>query len=181
MPTVGGPSRPLTDHPATDWFAVWSPDDQEIAFISDRAGSNDIWVVSSDGGEPRRITTHPAKEEFPEWSRDGAYIIFESSRTEPPRLFRIPLAGGEPEQVTEGAAWVSSWSPDGETLFFHGTADRRGSIWVKSLSTGREFAVAELSGRRGDVIRSTLATDGSHLYFVWGEYESDIWVMDVVQ
>lgn len=56
-----------------------------------------------------------------------------------------------------------------------------GQYWAKSLSTGREFAVAELSGRRGDVIRSTLATDGSHLYFVWGEYESDIWVMDVVQ
>jgi Tol biopolymer transport system component len=75
---------------------------------------------------------------------------------------------------------VSSWSPDGATLFFFGTAEREGNIWAKSISSGKEFAVTDFRGRRGNMIRSTLATDGAYLYFVWGEYESDIWVMDVV-
>jgi hypothetical protein len=69
-------------------------------------------------------------------------------------------------------------SPDGETLYFHGTANRRG-IWAKSLQTGHEFPVVTLDGKRGQIDLSSLATDGRYLYFIWIEEQSDIWVMNV--
>ena len=43
----------LTNHPATDWNASWSPDGREIVFASDRAGQSTIFRTAADGsGEP---------------------------------------------------------------------------------------------------------------------------------
>ena len=37
--------RNLTAHPATDNFAAWSPDSRKIAFISNRDGGHDVYVM----------------------------------------------------------------------------------------------------------------------------------------
>ena len=180
VPTEGGPWRPLVQHPATDWFPTWSPDDTEIAFISDRNGlGTDIWLISSKGGEPRALTNHPAQDEWPVFSADGQSVFFFSTRSDEYRLLQTTRDGAAVKPLTSGPARVSRLSPDGKTLYFHGTAGRRGSIWAKSLETGREFPVLTLDGQRGEVDATSLATDGRYLYFVWIEEQSDIWVMNV--
>jgi hypothetical protein len=45
----------------------------------------------------------------------------------------------------------------------------------------REVPVTDLTGRRGNLDRWSLATDGEYLYFSWGEELGDLWVMDVVR
>jgi hypothetical protein len=42
-------ARNLTNHPARDWFPVWSPDGTRITFESDRDGNWEIYVMSADG------------------------------------------------------------------------------------------------------------------------------------
>lgn len=46
----------LTDHPANDRWASWSPDGAWVAFTSTRTGNSDIYVIRSDGTELRRLT-----------------------------------------------------------------------------------------------------------------------------
>lgn len=180
VPTEGGQWRPLVQQPATDWFPTWSPDDSEIAFISDRDGhGTDIWLVPSSGGEPRALTNHPAQDEWPVFSPDGQSVIFFSTRSDEYRLLQVSRDGRAVKPFTAGPGRVSKLSPDGETLYFHGTANRRGSIWAKSLVTGREFPVVTLDGKQGQIDLSSLATDGRYVYFVWIEEQSDIWVMNV--
>lgn len=63
---------------------VWSPDGNEIAFVSNRTAepdgntNSDIWVVSvTPDDEPaplRQITTNPGSDYAPAWSRDGKHI-----------------------------------------------------------------------------------------------------------
>ena len=40
--------------------------------------------------------------------------------------------------------------------------------------------MTDLSGRRGSMGLTALATDRNYLYFTWGDNLGDIWVMDMV-
>lgn len=54
VPSTGGRATQITTNPAFDTEPVWSPDSKQIAFASDRMGSLDVFVVSSEGGAPQR-------------------------------------------------------------------------------------------------------------------------------
>ena len=180
MPSGGGPARQLTSHPAEDVTPAWSPSGQEIAFVSRRSGNRDIWVVSAKGGEARQLTVDPAAESWPVWSLDGEWVFFHSWREDKRRYWRMPAGGGEPERRSKGPAQMARWSPDGRFLYFPGVEDRDGQLWALSVEDGREYPVADLSGRRG-TLGFSLATDGQYLYFNWAHDVGDIWVMDVVR
>ena len=42
-------TRQLIDHPSLNWSPAWSPNGKWIAFVSDRAGSQDIYRINVDG------------------------------------------------------------------------------------------------------------------------------------
>src|ERR1044071_5486536 len=52
----GGQPRPLTVSPKRDDAPQWSSDSQRLAFISDRDGRAQVYVIRTDGGEPQRVT-----------------------------------------------------------------------------------------------------------------------------
>src|SRR3989304_8426727 len=55
VPTEAGLAR-LTDAPAPDGFPSWSPDGQQIAFISERDAFPDLYVMNKDGSGPTRLS-----------------------------------------------------------------------------------------------------------------------------
>src|SRR5574341_974563 len=70
----------LTNDSAIDWIPSWSPNRQQIAFVSRRDGNDEIYVMNSDGSGQTRLTNNPATDTFPSWSPDGSKIIFSSYR-----------------------------------------------------------------------------------------------------
>jgi Tol biopolymer transport system component len=59
----------ITNNPRfKDSHPTWSPDDGQIAFVSNRDGNDEIYVMNADGSEPRNITNHPSKDWEPTWS-----------------------------------------------------------------------------------------------------------------
>jgi len=68
MNADGSGQTRLTDNPARDWAATWSPDGRLIAFRSDRDGSWEIYVMNADGSGQTRLTDNPADDWFPTWS-----------------------------------------------------------------------------------------------------------------
>ena len=56
IPITGGTATRLTTGTAWDCMPRWSPDGRTIAFISDRDGGDNLWLVNADGTDARRIT-----------------------------------------------------------------------------------------------------------------------------
>lgn len=120
-PIERGPTRNLTNSSgAHDKHANWSPDGSRIAFISDRSGEEEIWVVAQDGlTPPEQLTTGGRAMRYaPSWSADGKRIAFSDKDG---KLYVLTLAD---KQVTEIANTPSGqildyqWSPRGNFIAF---------------------------------------------------------------
>ena len=70
----------VTDHAADDGAPAWSPSGTRIAFMSNRTGNSETYVMGADGSDPVNVTKHAAEDGFPSWSPDGRRIAFTSSR-----------------------------------------------------------------------------------------------------
>ena len=58
----------LTNNAAGDWSPARSPDRTKIAFIPNRDGNREIYVMNSDGTDPTRLTNNEARDTDPSWS-----------------------------------------------------------------------------------------------------------------
>ncbi|HIQ38233.1 MAG TPA: hypothetical protein EYH36_09630 [Desulfocapsa sulfexigens] len=54
----------------------YSPDGQRIAFVSDRSGSDQIWIMDKDGSNQRQLTYGPAVAAWPDWDIKGEKLVF---------------------------------------------------------------------------------------------------------
>jgi len=70
------PARQLTNKPGSDSQPRWSPDSKHLAFVSDRDGSSQIYLVSPTGGEPKKVSRLKMGPSNLTWSPDGASIAF---------------------------------------------------------------------------------------------------------
>ncbi|MBT7097857.1 hypothetical protein HN937_10820, partial [Candidatus Poribacteria bacterium] len=65
-----------------------------IAYVSERDGNIDIYVMVTTGGNRARLTTHPAWDTEPAWSPDGDRIAFVSNRDGNPEIYVMDSDGG---------------------------------------------------------------------------------------
>jgi dipeptidyl aminopeptidase/acylaminoacyl peptidase len=71
----GKEQKRLTDHPKTDTNPRWSPaDSKTLAFISNRDGSAQVYLVDLTGGLVRKVTNSATEVKEFAWSPDGKYI-----------------------------------------------------------------------------------------------------------
>ena len=64
----------LTNNPAFDACAAYSPDGKSIAFCSDRTGAFEIWMMKQNGTKQRQVTFTGGFCLFPDVSPDGTRI-----------------------------------------------------------------------------------------------------------
>lgn len=97
LPITGGTATRITSGPGWDQQPRYSPDGRQIAFVSDRNGSKNLWIANADGARSR-ILTKSERTNFasPIWSPDGQYVI--ATRTG--QLFLYHKDGGSGLQLT---------------------------------------------------------------------------------
>jgi Tol biopolymer transport system component len=66
-PLDGGPPVALTDGTSRDDQPAWSPDGRYIAFVSEREGNTDLYVMRADGSGQTRLTRAPGADWLPRW------------------------------------------------------------------------------------------------------------------
>src|SRR3954449_6693407 len=75
MKTDGTDAKQLTSGMAEDIDPVWSPGGTKSAFLTDRDGNREIYVLDAGGANPRNLTNRPASDEYgPDWSPDGSKL-----------------------------------------------------------------------------------------------------------
>ncbi|SFA48287.1 Dipeptidyl aminopeptidase/acylaminoacyl peptidase [Parageobacillus thermantarcticus] len=58
-----------------DAFPRWSPDGKTIAFLSNRSGKTQIWLLPADGGEARQLTSLKNGVRQLRWSPNGRFLV----------------------------------------------------------------------------------------------------------
>lgn len=147
VPVAGGLARPLTSHPAKDRSPSFSPDGKEIAFVSDRDGAPQVFVMPAGGGTPTQVTFHSSGSALYEWLPDGTGWLVgtqwdhgwsrrNNDRLQIVRRAENPDRRPAPELVFDDYAQNGTLSPDGQTVLFN----REGPEWWRKGYTGSQSA-----------------------------------------
>jgi Tol biopolymer transport system component len=112
--------------------AAFSGRNGKLAFVSDRSGNLDIWVVTPSGGGERQLTTAPAVDRQPAWSPDGRRIAFVSNRDGDFELYVMGANGSGQTRLTgDGADDIEpAWSPSGREIAFSSTRAGNQDVWI---------------------------------------------------
>jgi serine/threonine protein kinase len=148
-----------------------SPDDREMAYLSDNGGHGNLWVMDLSSGETHQITYETGKGTVmgvPIWSPDGKLITFATNR--PSELGRgigywliHPDGSGLHLALSEGA-WAT-WSGDSKWLYYAESSPVRDTGSFRMMKTPIEGGATVLV--RSDNARGpATAPDGSALYYV---------------
>ncbi|MCG6988772.1 MAG: S9 family peptidase [Gemmatimonadetes bacterium] len=98
----GAPARELTAGPGSDSDPRWSPNGSELAFVSTRSGTPQVWVLPMAGGEARQVTDLKTGASSLVWAPDGRTIYFVSDLEWPPKSKLDSLEDGYP---TDARMW----------------------------------------------------------------------------
>lgn len=132
-PTAGS-GRPvrLTFSWSIETSPSWSPNGQEIVFLSDRSGRPMLYVMDRDGSNTRRITYDYAYCGSPTWSPRGDRIAFTAMDDGNNfNIYTVAPDGSDPVRLTSGGSNESpAWSPDGRFLAFSSTRTGSAEIYV---------------------------------------------------
>lgn len=110
----------LTSTAAVEKDPHFSPDGKTIAFTSNRAGSEAVYIVSVNGGEAKRLSWHPSASRVRGWTNDGKKVLFASTRDSAPsgfdRLWTISVDDGTASMLAAQWATSGSFAPDGKQI-----------------------------------------------------------------
>jgi len=169
----------LTDFEGPETNPAISPDGKFVAFISDRGGMFDIWLIQANGGSLANLTQGRIGDvrgplRAIGFSGDGSEVW--SSGTEGRRLRLFPLVGGAPHNfLREGAAEVA-WSPDGARLVYHTWAPGDPTFVADHNGANERQIVKSQPGMHNHF--QVWSRDGHWIYFARGRpatREMDLW------
>jgi len=151
---------------------TWSPDGEQVAFISNISGRQNLWVVPAAGGWPVQLTVSDQRQSSPRWSPDGRWVAYISDYdgNEQWDLFVVSPRNGEVRNLTatpEIAEEDPAWSPDGRHLAYI-AKPRRGSsfeIEIVEVASGQIRVVTEATAKDRGNFHPLWSPDGRRLAF----------------
>jgi tricorn protease len=183
-----GEIKRLTNHPAIDSQPRFSPNGKQIAFISNRSGSNQIYVMPAEGGMPQQKTFHSEGYSLADWFPDGNSVLATATRDHfwrgSARMMQIDLTKRSAEKVLlDDAAANPKLSNDGKKILFTREGERwwrkgyRGErsaqIWMLDLQSG---ATDELLHEQVECLWPLWMPGGKGFYFAKGtDHGLDLW------
>ena len=150
-----------------------------MAFISDRSGTFDIWLIQANGGSlanltQGRIGDARAPLRAIGFSGDGTEVW--SAGTPERRLMLWPLIGGAPHNFLDERAAEVAWSPDGMRLVYHTWEPGDPTFVADYNGTNQRQIVQNEPGLHNHY--PVWSKDGRWIYFVRGRpapREMDLW------
>lgn len=133
--------RRLTNNEAFDSQPLFSPDGSQLAFVSNRTASNQIYVMDCDGSGIEQVTFHSAGYSLEDWFPDGKSLLATGQRDhfhrDANRLIRVRIGERTAEEILVNAmAEDAKVAPDGKRILF----TREGERWWRKGYEGERSA-----------------------------------------
>jgi dipeptidyl aminopeptidase/acylaminoacyl peptidase len=176
---ASGQIRQLTDGTHYEHSIDWSPNGEEIAFISNREPNEDqffnydIFALKVSDGSSRRLTSTESAEYRPRWSPDGKTILYQATKRgltdlettmEDTHIWLINADGSNPREISsmiDNRQGAPAWSLDGGAVYF--TVQERGNVRLYRLPVGGGQPEVVIKDR-GSVGAWSVGTDRSIAY-----------------
>ncbi len=162
-------AKQITSNSAYESSPVWSPDGTKLAFLSDRDGSSDVFVIPAAGGTARRLTTNSAAESPRAWLNDSTVLYVSAYR--PARtaaqgafstqIYAVGINGGRPKMFSTIPMQRLSVNAAGEVLYQdrkgyenayrkHETSSSTGDVWL--IKDGKYKRLTDFNGNDQDPV-----------------------------
>ena len=140
-------ARRLTSDDGTEFYARFSPDGKQIAFMAEYDGVREAYVMPTAGGPPKRLTYNYSFATVQGWNNDGTKVVYRTSQMpENYAMEMVPAAGGAPERLPLEFSENVSFSRKGPQFaftrfnratnaWFYYTGGMLNQIWVGDLDT----------------------------------------------
>ena len=186
--------------PANDYNPSVSPDGTKLVFVSDRDGTPQLYLTTSNGsGFPQRLNMDGCLTQVPTWSPDGRTLFWEQQCSGG----KYAIMRGDLQYSEDSASWASAAlinvraltdqgadnryprvSPDGKRIAFTSYRDGNAEIYLMSADgpstgSGGAGAVTRLTNSAGDDEAASWSSNGGQLAFASnrdGDY--DVFVMN---
>jgi len=189
-----GQSRQLTNGTHYEHSIEWSPDGQQIAFVSNREPNEDqffnydLLTLSPSTGEMTRLTATESAEYRPHWSPDGKTIVYEATKRgltdlettmEDTHVWLIGADGKNRHELAtiDDRQGEPGWSTDGRSVYF--TVQERGEVHLYRIPAAGGTPTPVIKDRgnvgswsvQGDQLAYAFATPGDQpeLYLKTGD------------
>ena len=180
MDPNGKQVRRLTEQPKSDFEPAWSPDGQQITFVSfrdleqlpkDAIYRGEIYVMNADGSNPINLTQAPERADgVSSWSPDGQQIAFTSATLFNENIlansdiFVMDTDGGNPRNLSNHDAQdqTPDWSPDGNRIAFSSNRDGNWEIHLMDADGANPINLTKHPARDG---RPDWSPDGNQITF----------------
>ncbi|HDN58671.1 MAG TPA: hypothetical protein ENF20_01795 [Candidatus Marinimicrobia bacterium] len=173
-------AKALTDHEESSSYynvsPAISPSGNMIAFMSDRDGYADIFLISAlDGKILKKLVKGQRTPELEElkwlnprlsWSPDGKQIVLAAKSKNKDALFFVTVKTGKHRKISfkdVEEIYTASWSPDGDKIAFIGLKDDRTDLYVYNMKTKTLF---RLTNDQFPEFEPSWSPDGKKIVFV---------------
>ncbi|WP_217906379.1 Tol-Pal system beta propeller repeat protein TolB [Vibrio sp. JPW-9-11-11] len=144
---------------------AWSPDGQQLAYVSFQNGQAEIFLMNIYTGEREKVTSYPRHNGAPRFSPDGSKLALVLSKTGSLQVYTLDLTSRKLTQITRGRSNNTEpfWHPDGKSLIF--TSDRGGKpqIYQVDLASG---STNRLTWQGSQNLGGQITPDGRFLVMV---------------
>jgi dipeptidyl aminopeptidase/acylaminoacyl peptidase len=165
---ASGAVQQLTNnHECQEYPVQFSPDNQRLTILTNRAGQMNLWTMRADGSDYTQLTAYASPVSGGIWSPDGQWIAFGTNQTSLLKnvdIYVVRPDGSDAHKVYSGSVgsqdWVADWSPDGRTLAI--TSDASG-VHRPGILDWQSGQVRWLAGDGVDESATRFSRDGRWL------------------
>lgn len=104
MCDASGKNVKVISNMGSSYNPKWSPDGKYLAYVSDKAGKFQIYLVKSDGSSVRQLTSEAGNVIEYNWSADGNKIVFDSQGEGTSSVWIIDVEKGTKQNLTGSKA-----------------------------------------------------------------------------
>ena len=171
----GGDAARVTNTVGDDAELAWAPDSRRLAYMSDRDGTNHLFLYDFGTGRETQLTSGRGRDDMPRFSPDGKWLAFERDSRE---LRVIDPTSKEERLIATGVfdtppffdARDIAWSPDSRFIaYITAGAKTFANVHVAAVATGASPALKAGEGRAITFLANTNAgslswsPDGTYL------------------